>query len=276
MTTTGLTESRRMLDWGNALGVRITSRAGALLFICGALLLGLADGGHLEFDGSPYGKIAGKLAGLVGYAANDIRISGLVHQDAESVLTTIGVQPGGSLIGFDAAQARSLLENVDWVSSAKVMRRFPNQLEITVVEREPFAVWQRDGRYYVIDRSGAAISTLPPSAFTDLLLVTGEGAQTEVAALVRELDAHPQLKARIKAAARAGQRRWNAVLDNGVTLELPEHDMGTALNEAVRLDREHGLLSKGITQVDLRIPGKTAITIAEVQGSENGLKASGQ
>ena len=34
------------------------------------------------------------------------------------MLSAIGVTPGGSLIGFDAARARSMLENLDWVASA--------------------------------------------------------------------------------------------------------------------------------------------------------------
>jgi cell division protein FtsQ len=250
---------------GQSIGVRFAARSSAVVFLLGSMLLGLAHGGHFEDESSPFRKLGGKLAGLVGYAASDIRISGLVHQDAQSVLATIGVQPGGSLIGFDAAQARRLLENVDWVNSAKVSRLFPNQLEISVVEREPFAVWQRDGRYYVIDRSGAAISSLVPGKFTNLLLVTGEGAQAQAASLVEQLVPHPELKARVKAAARAGHRRWDVVLDNGLVISLPEHGLDDALREAERLDRDHGLLSKGVARLDLRIPGKSIVTVAEVK-----------
>lgn len=264
----------KLMALGNRRGVRGVARAGGLAFMGGALVLGLLDGGYMDSRNNDYRKIAGKAAGMIGYAADDIRISGLERMDAEAVLKTIGVQPGASLIGFDAVQARKLLENVDWVVSAKVMRMFPNQLEITLEERQPFAIWQREGRYYVIDKSGAAISSLPPNQFTDLILVTGEGAQTSVADLVAQLDNHPTLRPRVKAAARAGQRRWNIVLDNGVVVALPEHDVDAALTEVERLDREHGLLAMGITRVDLRIPGDTAITVAEVNESSDGKSQS--
>jgi cell division protein FtsQ len=268
------------VELGNMLALRATARGSAVLFLAGAIVMGLGDGGHLAKDGNAYRKIGGYLAGFIGYAARDIRISGLVHQDAEAVLTTIGVQPGGSLIGFDAAQARRLLENVDWVDSARVVRLFPNQLEITVMERKPFAIWQRDSRYYVIDRSGSAISSLAPGRFSHLLLVTGEGAQLAAAALDDQLFNFPDLKARVKAAARAGQRRWDLLLDNGVTISLPEQNSTAALQEAERLDRLYGLLSKGITRVDMRLAGQTAIGIAQVAqgaaGTDSSFRVSGR
>ena len=60
---------------------------------------------------------------------------------------------------------RRLLENLDWVATATVQRSFPNQLEISVEERVPFAVWQRAGAYYVIDRSGSAMSNVTAGKF---------------------------------------------------------------------------------------------------------------
>jgi cell division protein FtsQ len=248
--------------------VRGTARAGAVLFLAGAVITGMADGGYLKGRDDGLGRLAGQLAGLIGYAAKDIRITGLVRQDPESVLTTIGVRPGGSLMGFDASLARRLLENVDWVESASVMRMFPNQLDIEVRERVPFAIWQRDGKYYVIDRSGAAISSLPPGQFSDLILVTGEGAQRDAADLVQLLSGHAELKPHVRAAARAGERRWNLVLDSGIVIELPEDKPDAALSEIEKLDRDHALLSKGITRIDLRVPGKMAVTVAEASGDD--------
>jgi cell division septal protein FtsQ len=51
------------------------------------------------------------------------------------------------------------LLNLDWVRQAAVRVMPPNRLEVDVVEREPFAVWQRDGLYFVIDREGAAMAS---------------------------------------------------------------------------------------------------------------------
>ena len=165
------------MDLGQSKRVRIAARASAVLFLALTILHSIILGGYLSYEGSPWMKVPGKLSSLIGWAADDIRITGLVHQEPEMVLMALGVRPGGSLIGFDAKNAKALLENLDWVATATVQRSFPNQLEISVEERVPFAVWQRAGAYYVIDRSGSAMSNVTPGKLPALPLVTGEGAQ---------------------------------------------------------------------------------------------------
>jgi cell division protein FtsQ len=247
------------------LRARGMTRGAACLFLAGAIAHGLIIGGHLDYTGSPWAKLPGKMASLLGFAADDIRVTGLVHQDPEMVLAAIGVQPGSSLIGFDANRARKLLENMDWVASAEVVRQFPNQLDIIVNEREPFAIWQRGGMHYVIDKSGTAVSAIDPARVSVLPLVTGEGAHMAAGDLINQLEAAPAIRSHLLAAARVGERRWTLYLDNGVKLALPEQGIEDALARVSRLDSEQGLLSKGIQGVDLRIKGRVIIEVATVK-----------
>jgi cell division protein FtsQ len=254
---------------GNLLRWRFAARFAAVLFLFAVIARGLVVGGYLDYEGSPFARLPGKLAGFAGMAAEDIKIDGLMHQEPEAVLQAIGVMPGSSLIGFDAAHAKRLLENLDWVAAAKVQRLFPNQLEISVVEREPFAIWQRDGNYYVIDRSGAAMSTLPASLMTKLPLVSGEGAQMAAESLINQLEALPELMLQVKAAARVGDRRWTLYLDNGVKVLLPEEGVAEALAKVAELDRSQKLLSKGIVAIDLRLKDRVTVAMAEVEPAED-------
>ncbi len=238
-------------------------RATALLLMSMTILHGVSRGGYLEDEGSPLMKFSGKLASFAGMAAEDIRITGLRHQSSDTLLKALRVKPGGSLIGFDAGAAKSLLENLDWVASAKVQRLFPNQLEIEVTEREPFAIWQKGGAYYVIDRTGSAMSSLDPSRLPALPLITGEGADKAAEGLVNQLEATPDLLLKLYAAARVGQRRWNLYFDNGVTVLLPDTDMDKALTRLQDLEAGQHILSKGIKTVDLRFTDRVIVGIAD-------------
>ena len=253
------------LDRGNTLRVRMASRAAALLFLGSVIIMGLVQGGYLNYEGSKWLMLPGNAAGLVGMAAEDITITGLSHHDPETLLSAIGVNPGGSLIGFDAAVAKRILENLDWIKSAKVQRRFPNQLDISVAEREPFAVWQRGKDYYIIDASGTAMSGLAAAQLVRLPLVTGEGANTAAAELINQLEAYPDLMLQVNAAARVGSRRWTLYLDSGVTVLLPEADWRDAVKTADELNRSQQLLSKGIRSVDLRLEGRVVVEVAEIK-----------
>lgn len=263
---------RRLPPKGPSFRTRFIARTGACALLFGAIIHGLVIGGHLDYDGSPWRKLPGQIASSLGFAADDIRITGLVHQEPETLLNALGVQPGGSLVGFDATRARSLLENLDWVASARVMRKYPNRLDIVVSERQPFAIWQRDGAHYVIDQTGAAMSTLDPRRLASLLLVTGEGAHRAAAELVGQLDQVPQIKRHVTAAARVGERRWTLYLDNGVTVALPEKDPTQALEALAQLNRSQKILSKGIKSIDLRLANEMIVELPEPVAPEKDIK----
>lgn len=260
--------SRSWLDQGNTFKVRFAARASALLVLGGVIMSGLLSGGYLDYEGSPWMQLPGKAASLVGMAAQEITITGLEHHEPETLLSAIGVQPGGSLMGFDAVQARNILQNLDWVQSAKVQRLFPNQLVVEVKEREPFAIWQRGTAYYVIDKSGAAMSGLEASQMVRLPLVTGEGANSAAAELINQLSAYPDIMLQVKAAARVGSRRWTLYLDNGITVQLPERDWQQAIATADELNKTQKILARGIRSLDLRLPGRVTVEVAEIAAAD--------
>lgn len=255
------------LDRLGTLRYRLAMRTSAVLFLGAVVMTGLARGGHLSYDGSPWLMLPGKAASLAGMAAEDITITGLEHHEPEVLLAAIGVQPGSSLIGFDAGKARRILEGLDWVEAAKVQRQFPNQLAIEVKEREPFAIWQRGQSYYVIDQGGVAMSGLSAAQLVRLPLVTGEGANTAAAELINQVSAYPDLMLQMKAAARVGNRRWTLFLDSGITVQLPENGWKEALGLADSLNRSQRLLSRGIRSLDLRLAGRVIVEVAELEAA---------
>ncbi len=253
-----------------SLSMRAAARCFAVLFLATGLVGGGIQDNAFSYQGSPFLNLDGKIARVFGFAAKDIRITGVSHHDPREVLSRIGVRPGGSLVGFDAREARILLESLDWVSDAEVQRSFPNALTITLNEREPFAVWQLGGTYSVIDRNGVQMSGLNPLSLRHLPLVSGKGANIAIGAYVNQMEAIPALMQKVQAAARVGERRWTLYLDNGVKIALPEENVEAALRRVAELDETQNMLSKGIREIDLRTSDRIVVALAEPVDPQTG------
>ena len=242
----------------------ILARSFAIVFLAGSIIHGILQSGMLDYEGSPLRNLSGKIASLAGLAAVDIRVSGLTHHDPELLFHALGVQPGASLIGFDAGEARRTLEAMDWVAAASVQRQYPNRLEINVAERVPFAIWQHDGAYTLIDKAGAEMGGLELMGPSHLPLVTGQKANLGAAEIVNDLEAYPLLFKRVSAVAMVGKRRWTLYLDNGVKIALPVEGVADALAKVSQLDADAGLLSRAIRELDMRIAGQMTVKVIEI------------
>jgi cell division protein FtsQ len=138
-------------------------------------------------------------------------------------------------------------------------------IEIDVVEREPFAIWQQSGNYKLIDRNGIEMGGLELMRNSKLLLVTGDGANLSAQQLVNHLEVYPELRSKVSAAAFVGKRRWTLYLQNGVKIALPAEGISEALQQVSALDDSQQILSKGITDMDLRIAGQMTVALAEIE-----------
>ncbi len=253
---------------------RFAMRSSAVAMLASVIGYGLLAGDHLTDPSSGTRGLPAQISSYFGYAAEEVRIHGLQRMPPEAVLKAIGVMPGGSLLGFDANHARRILLNLDWVKQASVRVLPPNRLEVDVTEREPFAVWQRDGLYYVIDREGTAMASFDARRFANLMLVSGDGAQEEVSQLVNQLEAWPGLQSRVKAAARVGNRRWTLHFAGGRRALLPEKGVETALARLADLEARHQVLESGIREIDLRIADSAVLVPFDTAPDKTGEKVA--
>jgi cell division protein FtsQ len=162
---------------------------------------------------------------------------------------------GMPLLAVDTAAAKDRLETLAWVERASVARMLPNTVQVRLLERQPLALWQRDGRFEVIDRAGAVIEGAVndrPQEYAHLRVLVGDDAPQSAAALFALLSTEPALSARVVAATRVGGRRWNVHLDNQIEVLLPERNAVGAWRLLGDKARDDGLLDRAITAIDLR------------------------
>ena len=133
------------------------------------------------------------------------------------------------MLAFDTDAAKERLEQVPWVKHAQVMRLLPSTLQVVIEERIPFAVWQSQGKTYVVDVEGAVIAPAVREAYASLPLVVGEGAGKNAADLFETLKPFDSVTKQMVAALRVGDRRWTLKLSSGVDVMLPDDDVAAAL-----------------------------------------------
>lgn len=168
----------------------------------------------------------------------------------------------------DASAIRQQLLAYGWVKDARVSHRLPDNLVIDIVERTPAALWQSQGRLALIDSGGVVLDRVPVDKMPDLPLLIGDGANLQAELLSRLMAAVPTLKPQLASAAWIGGRRWDLNFQSGETVALPEGEGAakTALVKFARLDKQSGLLGRGIVRFDLRVPGQMTVRLAHPVG----------
>ncbi|MBI4184764.1 MAG: FtsQ-type POTRA domain-containing protein [Proteobacteria bacterium] len=243
------------------------ARRGAELTLLAALIAlptAAFESGLLARAGGEAWRTALALGAESGLKVSEIVIEGRERMPLTELAGALGVGWGESILAFDPRAARERIEALSWVREAEVSRWFPGTVRLRIVERVPFALWQHQGRFAVIDREGAVIlddaggpGALAP--YAGLPLVVGEGAATAAADALALVAAFPSLAPRVSAMVRVGDRRWNLRFDTGVDVLLPEEDARGALARLAGLEARHGLLERRIDRVDMRLPDRLVV-----------------
>lgn len=235
--------------------------------VLGAVIMGSAAGGGWWMIASGTAEKMGDkarwaaisaTAGL-GFKVNEVMVSGRHQTARDTLVSTLNLSRGAPILAFDIHAAKARLENLAWVRSATVERMLPDTILISIYEREPLALWQQNGTLHLIDAEGEVILSEGLEDYADLLVVVGEGAQARAADLIQLLGGEPELMNQVRAATWVGNRRWNVHLKGGVDVRLPEEEAAMAWAKLGEYQRNHKVLDKNVTVLDLRIPDRLIV-----------------
>ncbi|MBN8874398.1 MAG: cell division protein FtsQ/DivIB [Rhodospirillales bacterium] len=198
----------------------------------------------------------GNATGSAGLRVTDVVIEGRANTPEPLLRAAIGVSKGDPILGFSVEQARARIETLSWVEHATVERRLPGTVVVFLQERRPFAIWQNQGKFVLVDRAGQVVTNQEVAQFRTLPLIVGAGAPAAAAPLLDALTDRPALQARIVAAVRVGERRWNLQMNSGTDVMLPEGHEVEALDRLAQLQQEHAVLDRPLAAIDLRLPDR--------------------
>jgi len=250
--------------------------AGSILLIGAALTYGAVAGGHVAAISDWLKGARDAAANAAGFRIAAIAVSGQKEVSREQVLGTAGVTGRASLLFLDADTARARLLANPWIADAAVLKLYPDRLQITITEREAFALWQENGRVNVIAADGTVLESFVEDRFRGLPLVVGRGAEREAKDFIGLIDRHPDIRSALRASVLVAERRWNLRLANGIDVRLPETGVEAALDRLAALDHDKKLLSRDITAIDLRLPDRVTVRLSDAaaQARDDALKAN--
>jgi cell division protein FtsQ len=244
----------------------LPSRAGVaatVLILLGSAGFGIVKGGHVEELTQALSDTRNALANSAGFRITTVGINGRKQLSQDEVLAIGGVNGRSSLLFLDADAVRDKLKANPWIGEATVLKLYPGRLQIDIVERSAFALWQQDGHLSVIADDGAVLEPYVTRRFTSLPLVVGKGAETRARDFLALLDRYPQVRAVTKAVIFVGERRWNLRLKDGLDIRLPENDVGNALAALSKIDKEDKLFSRDIVAVDMRLSDRLIVQLSD-------------
>jgi cell division protein FtsQ len=200
-----------------------------------------------------------ELGAKFGLVVDNIEVDGRVMTSKIAILRAVGADRGTPILAVSPSQAKTQLETLPWVRSAAVERQLPDTIHITIAERTPLAFWQRQGKLALVDRDGTVITDQGLERFSGLIVLVGEDAPQNAAALLELIASEKTIANRVVAAVRVGGRRWKLHLDNGIDVELPEENAAAAWKQLAELERTTQVLARNVEVVDMRLPDRLVV-----------------
>src|ERR1700761_919400 len=255
----------------------VPRRAGlvaTVLLLAASAAFGIVKGGHADDFLVALADTRNALANSAGFRITTVAINGRKQLSQDEVLAIGGVTGRSSLLFLDAAAVRDRLKANPWIADATVIKYYPGSLEIDIVERSAYALWQQDGKLSVIAEDGAVLEPFVTRRFLSLPLVVGKGAETHARDFLALLARYPQVNNVTRSAIYVGERRWNLHTKDGLDIRLPEHDVGNALATLSKLDQEDHLFSRDIVSIDLRLADRLTVQLSDdpAKAREDALK----
>lgn len=206
-------------------------------------------------------RVIASLAERPEFAVRAAHVSGASAPLQARLEALVQVPDGASTLTFDVANLRARLDDIAAVKSAQVQLDSKGVLQIHIEERAAEALWRDASRQlWLMDRDGVAIDPVPLRAdHPTLPVIIGASAPDAMAQGLELFHSAPDLKPRIRALVHVGARRWNIVLDRGLTIMLPEDAPQDALARVMAWHFGEEVLDRGLVAVDMRLPDRPTL-----------------
>ncbi|MEE4121142.1 MAG: cell division protein FtsQ/DivIB [Paracoccaceae bacterium] len=196
-------------------------------------------------------------------------VDGASPELAREVRDTVALSFPVSSFDLDLAALRAEIGRIDAVRDVRLRVRPGGLLQVDIVERVPALIWRARDGLMLVDATGHPVAAAMARAdWPELPLIAGDGAPGAVDEALALYAAAGPVADRLRGLVRRGERRWDLVLEGGPRVLLPAEAPVPALERLLALDAARDLLSRDLTDIDLRLPDRPTLRLGDHALSE--------
>ena len=236
---------------GRSFAQNIALSLKALLLFSALLLLSL-----IYINSNTISKNYYQFTAKLGFQLENISVDGQKYSSNDAIGKKLQLKKNMPIFAISLNDLKTRLESLPWIKYASVERELPSSIHISIIERTPIALGQKDRKLYIIDDEGEIINEKDLASHLSLPIIIGDGAEIYANALIKTLKTDENLFKRINSVIRISERRWNVRFDNDLEVKLPEDNMETAWKKIIKLYKNNELFLPDISSLDLRVANK--------------------
>ena len=198
------------------------------------------------------------------FALRHVDITGETRHVTQAQVETIARKElKGTFFTLNLPHLRQAFEKLPWVREVRLRRRWPDRLEVSVVEHVPLARW---GTAALVNTQGEVFQATYDGKLP--VFVGAPGTAKEIAIQYEFFRRHlAAIGAKPATVQMTARRAWRVKLEGGPTLELGREDVEARLTRYIGAhERTVGALNRRIEYVDLRYANGFAVRIPELKG----------
>ncbi|MCT4372448.1 cell division protein FtsQ/DivIB [Yangia mangrovi] len=214
-------------------------------------------------------SVRDQIEGRPEFRVDLMAIDGASESVAADVREILSLDFPLSSFDLDLDEMHGIVTGLDAVKAASLRIKQGGVLEVSIVERVPVVLWRGLRGLELLDETGILVGPAGTrSAHSELPVIAGAGAETDVPEALELFAAAAPLAGRLRGLERIGNRRWDLVLDEGQRVLLPEEGAVQALERAMAMDGAVDMLSRDIAAVDLRLAQRPTLRLHDAAAQE--------
>lgn len=216
------------------------------LFLAGAIVLSIAYS-MTKIKSSNY------------FPIKTVRVIGVNHLDKAEVKQILEPLVTRGFFAINIENIRDRLQQMPWVSDIAVRRTWPDQVEITIMEKTVVGRWNHDSLLSADGNLFAPNASSYPDSLADFVGPDGQQI-TMLKYFVNINRILGPLHAKISYLELTPYLTWKLKLDNGMTLKIGHNDILTRLTHFVKVyPKIIGDRAADVEYIDLRYPNGMAV-----------------